>query len=92
MRRGRIGGLGSEKRTTEWVARDIALSDGDYALTLLNIPIAPERRWTFVNFDGVIGSDVALHARLHLDFVNGVFDVRKSSTAREGPANVTIGH
>ena len=92
MRRGSIGGLGTEQHRTDWVAREVALGDGDYAMTLRNIPVAPERRWTFVNFDGVIGSDLALHARLHLDFLNGVFDVRKSGAAHEGPANVTVGH
>ncbi|MEO7457093.1 MAG: retropepsin-like aspartic protease [Gemmatimonadaceae bacterium] len=91
MRRGTIGGLGSEQHMTSWVARHVALSDGDYALTLENIPVAPERRWTFVTFDGVIGSDVALHARLHLDFLNGVFDVRRSNSAVK-EVNVTIGH
>lgn len=78
MRRGTIGGLGAEEHRTEWVARTIALSDGDYRLTLRNVPVAPERRWTFVNFDGVLGSDVALASRMHLDFLNGVFEVRRS--------------
>ena len=55
MRRGSIGGLGAELHRTQWVARDIALSDGDYAIALKNVPVAPERRWTFVNFDGVLG-------------------------------------
>jgi hypothetical protein len=91
MRRGSIGGLGTQEHRTDWVARDIALSDGDYAMNLHNIPVAPERRWTFVNFDGVIGSDIALHARMHLDFVNGVFDIRQSSLVST-PVNVTIGH
>ena len=91
MRRGSIGGLGTEEHRTEWVARSISLSDGDYTMTLRNIPVAPERRWTFMNFDGVIGSDLALNSRLHLDFVNGVFDLRKSSNAEKG-VGVTIGH
>jgi hypothetical protein len=89
MRRGSIGGLGSEQHATQWVAREIALSDGDYAIELKNVPVAPERRWTFVNFDGVLGSDIALASRMHLDFLNGVFDVRKSAT---GGVTVTIGH
>jgi predicted aspartyl protease len=91
MRRGSIGGLGTEQHRTEWVARDVMLSDGDYAMGLHNIPVAPDRRWTFVNFDGVIGSDIALHARMHLDFVNGVFDIRQSSI-KSSVAPVTIGH
>jgi predicted aspartyl protease len=91
MRKGTIGGLGSDQHTTEWVARSIALSDGDYAMTLRNIPVAPERRWTFMAFDGIIGSDIALHSRLHLDFVNGVFDLRKSANAERGVV-FTIGH
>jgi hypothetical protein len=41
----------------------------------------PERRWTFITFDGVLGSDVALASRMHLDFLNGVFEVRRSSNA-----------
>lgn len=80
MRRGSIRGLGTEEHRTEWVARTIALSDGDYAMTLRNIPVAPERRWTFVNFDGVLGSDVALASRMHLDFLNGIFEVRRSTS------------
>ena len=75
-RRGTIGGLGAQQHRTEWVARELAVSDGEYALALHNAPVAPDRRWTFVTFDGVIGSDVALGARLHLDFANGVFEVR----------------
>ena len=78
-RRMSLGGLGKGRQQTEWIARDIALSDGDYAITLRNIPVTPDRRWTFVSFDGVIGSDVALATRMHLDFTNGVFDVRPSS-------------
>jgi len=80
MRRGSIRGLGTEEHRTEWVARAIALSDGDYAMTLRNIPVAPERKWTFVNFDGVLGSDVALASRMHLDFLNGIFEVRRSTS------------
>ncbi len=91
MRRGSIGGLGSGQHRTDWVARDVRLSDGDYAMSLKNIPVAPERRWTFVNFDGVIGSDIALRTRMHLDFLNGVFDVRQSANAPSG-LNVTVGH
>jgi hypothetical protein len=79
MRRGSIRGLGTEEHRTEWVARTIALSDGDYAMTLRYVPVAPERRWTFVTFDGVLGSDVALASRMHLDFLNGVFEVRRST-------------
>jgi len=89
MRRGSIGGLGSERHTTQWVARQVALSDGDYAIELRNVPVAPERRWTFVNFDGVLGSDIALASRMHLDFLNGVFDVRRSAT---GGVTVIVGH
>jgi hypothetical protein len=81
-RRMTIGGLGPQRQQTEWVARDLALSDGDYAIALRNVPIAPDQRWTFVAFDGVIGSDVALASRLHLDFVNGVFDVRPAQNNR----------
>jgi hypothetical protein len=91
MRRGTIGGLGTEQHHTNWVARDVNLSDGDYAMGLKNIPVGPDRKWTFVMFDGVIGSDLALHARMHLDFVNGVFDIRQSN-AKNGAPNVTIGH
>jgi hypothetical protein len=76
VRRGSLGGLGEGRQETDWVVRNIAFSDGDYAITLRNTPVTPERRWTFVTFDGVIGSDVALGSRLHLDFENGVFDVR----------------
>lgn len=83
-RRMSIGGLGKERHDTEWVAREIALSDGDYAIALKNSPVAPDRHWTFVVFDGVIGSDVALATRMHLDFANGVFDIRPSAVARDG--------
>jgi len=31
-----------------------------------------------VDFDGVIVSDIALATRMHLDFTNGVFDIRAS--------------
>jgi hypothetical protein len=76
-----MGGLGEEKERTQWVAREVALGDGDYAIVLKNTPITAERRWTFVTFDGVIGSDVALATRMHLDFANGVFDMRPSVSA-----------
>ena len=88
-RRMTMGGLGTGKERTEWVARDIALSDGDYAISLRNAPVTPERRWTFVMFDGVIGSDVALATRMHLDFTNGVFDIRPSRAGEAGPS-VTV--
>jgi hypothetical protein len=55
----------------------------------------PSQRWTFVDFDGVIGSDIALATRLHLDFTNGVFDIR-ASAAQERPVgagpDVKVGH
>jgi len=89
-RRMTLGGLGTGKERTEWVARDVALSDGDYAISLRNAPVTPERRWTFVVFDGVIGSDVALATRMHLDFTNGVFDVRPSSKLGEPGMSVTV--
>ena len=88
-RRGQLNGLGSEMELTRWVARDVAVSDGDYAILLRNTPVAPERRWTFVTFDGVIGSDIALGTRLHLDFENGVFDVRPSSML-EGRSGIQV--
>lgn len=91
-RRMTLGGLGQGHERTEWVARDIALSDGDYAITLRNAPVTPDRRWTFVTFDGVIGSDVALATRMHLDFTNGVFDVRPSSHIGEVGPSVTVEH
>jgi hypothetical protein len=78
-RRGQIGGLGGQKEKTEWVAREAAVSDGKYAITLRNASISPDYPWNFVNFDGIIGSDIALGARLHLDFENGVFDIRPSA-------------
>jgi hypothetical protein len=84
-RRVTLSGIGSEKRHTGWVARDVPLSDGNYAISLRNVPVLPAQRWTFVNFDGVIGSDVALATRMHLDFTNGVFDIRGSA----GPSKKT---
>lgn len=91
-RRMTLGGLGEGKEKTEWVAREIALSDGDYAIALRNAPVTPERRWTFVTFDGVIGSDVALATRMHLDFENGVFDVRPSAHVGETGPSVQVEH
>lgn len=76
-------GSASSKRSS-WVARNVPLSDGNYAIALRNVPIMPAQRWTFVDFDGVIGSDVALATRMHLDFTNGVFDIR-ASEASEPP-------
>ena len=83
-RRNSIVGLGGNARSSSspkrssWVARNVPLSDGNYAIALRNVPIMPAQRWTFVNFVGVIGSDVALATRMHLDFTNGVFDIRAS--------------
>jgi len=91
-RRMTLGGLGTGRERTEWVARDIALSDGDYAVMLRNAPVTPDRRWTFVTFDGVIGSDVALATRMHLDFTNGVFDIRPSAHVGETGPSVTVEH
>ena len=79
MRLGSIRGLGSEEHRTQWVVRSLAMSDGDYAIRVENAPVAPERKWTFVTFDGILGADVALASRMHLDFVNGVFDIRRSA-------------
>ena len=88
--RGAIAGLGTEVKETQWVARNIPLSDGDYAIVLRNIPVAPEHRWTFVIFDGMIGADVALATRMHLDFTNGIFDVHR--TAASDVIDVRVGH
>lgn len=83
-RRGQLGGLGGKKERTEWVVRELAVSDGKYAIELRNAPIGPDHPWNFVSFDGVIGSDIALGTRLHLDFENGVFDTRPSSALTAG--------
>jgi hypothetical protein len=86
-RRNSLVGLGgsqqgaSSSKKSSWVARNVPLSDGNYAIALRNVPIMPAQRWTFVNFDGVIGSDVALATRMHLDFTNGVFDIRASEAS-----------
>jgi hypothetical protein len=85
-----LGGLGPEKQRTQWVVRDVSLSDGDYAIALRNTPVTPEHRWTFVTFDGMIGSDVALATRMHLDFTNGIFDVRPSASRIDGAPSVTV--
>ena len=77
-----LGGLGGKKEATEWVATELAVSDGEYAIGLHNVPIGPEHPWNFVNFDGMLGSDVALRTRLHLDFENGVFDVRPTVASK----------
>lgn len=84
-RRGEMHGLGNHSESTEWVARELALSDGEYAIDLRSAPIAPDRQWTFVTFDGMIGSDIALGTRLHLDFENGVFDIRPTAAAPPKP-------
>jgi Aspartyl protease len=86
-RRNSLVGLGasqqgsSASKKSSWVARNVPLSDGNYAIALRNVPIMPAQRWTFVEFDGVIGSDVAIATRMHLDFTNGVFDIRASDAA-----------
>ena len=88
-------GVSSSSKKSSWVARNVPLSDGNYAVALHNVPIMPPQRWTFVDFDGVIGSDVALATRMHLDFTNGVFDIR-ASAAQERPVgaapDVKVGH
>lgn len=90
-RRGALSGLGAHRERTAWVAREVAVSDGEYAMSLVNVPVSLARQWTFLTFDGVIGSDIALATRLHLDFENGIFDVRPSALADSRP-KVTIGH
>ena len=92
MRRGTIHGLGSEEHRTEWVVRSLAVSDGDHEIRLTNAPVAPERQFTFVQFDGILGADVALASRMHLDFVNGVFDIRRSASGSLGAPSVSVGH
>jgi hypothetical protein len=69
-----------------------AAAHGDYAIHLQNAPVVAERKWTFVNFDGILGADVALASRLHLDFVNGVFDIRRSASAITGAPSVNVVH
>lgn len=79
VRGGRINGLGGKSEHTEWVVREIEVSDGAEAIELQNVPVAADRPWTFLTFDGVIGSDIALGTRLHLDFENGIFDIRPTA-------------
>ncbi len=81
LRRGHLGGLGGREEPTEWVATDLTVSDGEYAIELHNAPVGAARPSNFVSFDGIIGSDVALQSRLHLDFENGVFNIRPSGDA-----------
>ena len=100
-RRNSLVGLGasqqgsSASKKSSWVARNVPLSDGNYAIALRNVPIMPAQRWTFVEFDGVIGSDVAIATRMHLDFTNGVFDIRASEAsipALGGAPDVKVVH
>jgi hypothetical protein len=72
---------GSSRPRSRRGSRGTALSDGNYAVALKNVPIMPRSAGTFVEFDGVIGSDVALATRMHLDFTNGVFDIRASEAS-----------
>ena len=87
--RSSLAGLGTQVQRTYWVARSIALSDGDHAIVLHNIPVTPERRWTFVTLDGMLGSDVALASRMHLDFTNGIFDVHRPESV---DVEIKVGH
>src|SRR5439155_20277935 len=48
MRRMSLVGLGSDSRRStksSWVARQVPLSDGSYAIMLNNVPIMPAQRW-----------------------------------------------
>lgn len=92
VRRSSLGGLGTETQMTDWVARVVTVSDGAHAMRLRDLAVAPARRWTFVDFDGIIGADVALASRLHLDLTNGVFDVTRSARDLDGRGpTVTVG-
>lgn len=86
-RRGVLTGLGSEREVTEQVVTEVELrGGGPLPLRLRNVKVVPERRWTFLQFDGMLGSDIALAARVRIDFTQGVFEVRRSAGAALAPS------
>lgn len=77
--RATVSGLGDARTDALPIVQRVTLSDGEYVLRMRDVPMIPERRQTFVTFDGVLGADILTHARLHLDVTNGVFEIRAPS-------------
>lgn len=76
-----MSGLGRAHTSPLPQVQRVTVSDGDYVLRMRDVPLIPERRQTFVAFDGVLGADILSHARLHMDISNGIFEIRAPGQA-----------
>ncbi len=71
-----LQGIGGGGVTALPIVHRVVISDGTYALRLLDVPLVRERRQTFVAFDGVIGANVLSRASIRMDMTDGVFEIR----------------
>jgi hypothetical protein len=55
------------------VIPDMPLVVGERRLHFRNLVVTAPRRITFMNLDGVLGSDIGRSARLRIDMTNGLF-------------------
>jgi predicted aspartyl protease len=77
IERRRIAGVGGQQRLAVPIIPSLALGVGDRRLRLRNLLVRAPWRITFVDVDGVLGSDVGKDGRVRIDMTNGVFAVAK---------------
>lgn len=72
-----IHGLGGGTETTLQMVRDLRVLVGDRQLRFRNLLLSSPRKLTFVNLDGMLGSDLGKSGAVRIDMTNGVFAVSK---------------
>jgi predicted aspartyl protease len=73
--RRRIAGFGGERRHVVPVLPDLPLVVGVRWLHFRNIIVTEPRKLTFLNLDGVLGSDIARSGKIRIDMTNGIFSL-----------------
>lgn len=77
-----IHGLGGGKETTLHLVRDLRVMVGDHQLRFRNLLLSAPRKLTFINLDGMLGSDLGKSGAVRIDMTNGVFAVMKPPSSR----------
>jgi hypothetical protein len=71
----RLEGLGGVATVRVEMIPETRLSLGGHAIRFRNLMVVPPRRTTFINLDGVLGTNAWTGARLRIDMTNGRVDI-----------------
>ncbi len=74
----RLEGIGGATTIRVQMIPEARLTLGTYAVRFRNLIVVPPRRTTFVNLDGVLGTNAWTGARIRIDMANGRLEISPS--------------